>query len=264
MKFSIITANKNGERFLEESIESVLTQRTDDIEIEYIVIDGASTDRSTAIIDKFLPRLSYFRSEPDNGPADAINKGLSRATGEIVAWLNADDRYYPGALGRVAQIMRLHSDKALCFGPCNIIDENGDEIRRWITRFKAFFFPLSSRFTIQCLNYISQPALFFRRRALEAVGLLDNDMLAAWDYDLTLRLWRQGGAVCVKGAPLADFRWHAGSISGRGFATQFKEEFEAAKEDAGPWAPQTWIHYAVRWGIVGIYAFMADLAKRRD
>ena len=262
MKFTIITTNKNGRRFLEETIRSVISQRGSGVDLEYIVIDGGSTDDSLKIIRHYEQDISQIISEPDRGPVLAINKGLRLASGEIVAWLNADDRYHPGALKRVAQTITAHPDKALCFGSCRIIDEEGREIRRGITRFKEAFFPLSSRFTIQCLNYISQPAMFFRRSALAAAGDLREEMLAAWDYDFTLRLWRQGGASHVPGAPLADFRWHPGSISARRFAIQFKEEFDAAARDAGRLAPQTWIHGIVRWGIVGAYTLMA-VSKRK-
>ena len=171
--------------------------------------------------------------------------------------MNADDRYHPGTLNRVALAMAARPGKSLCFGGCRIVGEKGEEIRQGITRFKEAFFPFSSRFTIQCLNYISQPAMFFRRTALKAAGYLREDMAAAWDYDLTLRLWRQGGAVRVPGPPLADFRWHPGSISARRFHEQFREEFDAAARDAGRLAPQTWIHWLVRWGIVGAYSIMA-------
>gem|GEM_PF-321976 len=262
VKFSIITANKNGGRFLDETIRSVISQRESGIDLEYILIDGGSTDDSLKIIEGYKQHISITLSEPDQGVASAINKGLRRASGDVIAWLNADDRYHPGALTRVVQIMTDHPGKALCFGACRIIDEEGREIRRGITRFKEAFFPISSRFTIQCINYISQPAMFFRRGALEAAGTLREEMVAAWDYDLSLRLWRQGGAVRVPGPPLADFRWHPASISGRRFAVQFKEEFDAAARDAGTLAPQTWIHAIVRWGIVGVYSLMAALAER--
>ena len=257
MKFSIITPNKNGGRFLEEAIRSVVSQRESGVDLEYIVIDGGSADDSLKIISSYEKDISQIISESDRGPVSAINKGLRLASGEIVAWLNADDRYHPGALKRVAEIMAEHPDRALCFGACRIIDEEGREIRRGITRFKEAFFPISSPFTIQCLNYISQPAMFFRRSALEAVGYLREDMVAAWDYDFILRLWRQGGAVHAPGPPLADFRWHPASISARRFAAQFKEEFDVAANDAGRLAPQTWIHAIVRWGIVGAYTLMA-------
>ncbi len=261
MKFTIVTSNKNGARFLEEAVRSVISQKAPGVELEYIVVDGGSADGSMEIICRYEEGISRIISEPDRGPVFAINKGLRLASGEIVAWLNADDRYHPGALKRVALAMADHSEKALCFGACRIVDEAGDEIRRGITRFKEAFFPFSSRFTIQCLNYISQPAMFFRRSALQATGYLREDMVAAWDYDLTLRLWKQGGAVYVPGPPLADFRWHSGSISARRFDEQFREEFEAAARDAGRLAPQTWIHWLVRWGIVGAYSLMATFRQ---
>jgi len=257
LKFSIITSNKDGGRFLEETLRSVISQRETDIDPEYIVIDGGSTDDSLKIIRRYEQDISRIISEPDRGPVSAINKGLRLASGEIVAWLNADDRYHPGALKRVARSMAANPGRALCFGACRIVDEEGREIRHGITRFKEAFFPISSRFAIQCLNYISQPAMFFRRSALEVAGYLREDLVAAWDYDLTLRLWRQGGAAHVPGPPLADFRWHPGSISARRFSAQFKEEFDVAARDAGGLAPQTWIHFIVRWGIVGIYSLMA-------
>lgn len=264
MKFSIITANRNGERFLEESIQSVVSQKAGDIELEYIVIDGASTDASLEIIDRYRSQISTFISEPDDGPVNAINKGLKLATGDIVGWLNADDRYHPGVLKRVSEAFKTEPNKALCFGRCNIIDEQGREIRRWITRFKEFFFLLSSRFTIQCLNYISQPTLFFRKNAFQKTGLLREDLVAAWDYDFILRLWKNGGAICLRDRmPVADFRWHEASISCSNYAIQFKEELEAAKEHAGALAPQTWIHHGVRWSIVGVYTLMASLRNLR-
>ncbi len=242
---------------MEETIRSVISQKESDVDLEYIVIDGGSTDDSLKVITSFEQDISQIISEPDQGPVSAINKGLRLASGEVVAWLNADDRYHPGALKRVSQVMAANPRKALCFGACRIIDEAGREIRRGITRFKEAFFPISSRFTIQCLNYISQPAMFFRHSALEGTGYLREDMIAAWDYDLTLRLWLQGGAMHVPGPPLSDFRWHPASISARRFAEQFKEEFDVAAKDAGGLAPQTWIHLVVRWGIVGAYTLMA-------
>ncbi|WP_459939116.1 glycosyltransferase family 2 protein [Desulfonatronum parangueonense] len=259
---SIITPNKNGEHFLERTIRSVLAQRVDGVNLEYIVLDGASTDGSLAIMDRYRSEIDVFISEPDRGPAAAINRGLSMARGEIIAWLNADDLYHQGALRRVLNAMNQAPHAALCYGGCRIIDEEEREIRRSITRFKEFFFPLSSRFTIQCINYISQPAMFFRRSALEQAGLLREDLKAAFDYDFTLRLWPHGGAVRVPGPPLADFRWHQGSISGSHFRAQFQEELQAASRDAGPFAPQTLIHHGVRWGIVSIYGLMALRRKR--
>lgn len=246
MRISIITANYNGDRFLEQTIRSVLEQRTAGVDMEYIVVDGQSTDGSREIIDRYRADIDRIVIEPDEGPFDAINKGLSMATGDLLGWLNGDDVYRPNALKRVADAMAAAPDKALCFGHCPIIDESGREIRRGITRFKECFFPCSCRFAIECINYISQPAFFFRRRAFEQAGALRNDFKAAWDYDLVLRLWRHGGALHIGRPPLAAFRWHAGSISGRHFREQFREEVDAATASAGRFSPQHIIHTGVR------------------
>ena len=141
MKFTIITPNKNGGRFLEETIQSVLNQREAGIDLEYIVLDGGSTDASPAILSRYEGEISQIVCEADSGPVSAINKGLKMATGEIIAWLNADDRYHAGTLRRVSATLSRHRDSALCFGACRIIDESGQEIRRGITRFKELFLP---------------------------------------------------------------------------------------------------------------------------
>ncbi len=259
MLFSVITPNYNGGRFLEEALRSVFMQSHEDgIEIEYIIIDGKSTDCSGKIIEKYAGKFSEIIIERDSGPANAINKGLRIANGDVVSWLNADDRYLPGAFGRVRNALQQNPKKALCFGRCPIIDERGVRIRSFITRFKEAFFPFSSLFAIQCINFVSQPAMFFRRTCLEKVGFLREDLVAAWDYDFLLRLWHRGGAVAIKGLPVAEFRWHAGSISGQSFVRQFKEEFEIAVTDAGAASLQTMIHWCVRWGIVGIYSAMRN------
>ncbi len=257
MRISVITPNYNGGRFLEACIRSVLAQRNDTVELEYILVDGGSSDDSPAIIERYRAELSGCIIEPDHGPADALNKGLRCATGEVIGWLNADDRYHPDALRRVVHAARARPNCALYFGRCRIINEEDAEIRRGITRFKEAFFPFSCRFMFQCINYISQPATFFRRTALELAGPMNEHLSAAFDYEFFLRLWRHGGAARVPGPPLADFRWHEGSISGRRFEHQFLEEWKAAAADAGRWAPQTWIHSAVRWGIVWSYRRMA-------
>jgi glycosyltransferase involved in cell wall biosynthesis len=256
MKFSIITPNFNGERYLRECMESVLSQRAPGVELEYIVIDGGSSDGSTGIINSYAEKLAYFISEKDSGPADAINKGLKRASGDIVGWINADDFYMPGALVRVADVMTQHPDKAICFGHCPIVNEAGCEIRRGITRFKEAFFPLSCRFAIQSINYISQPATFFRKSAMDKAGFLRKDFKAAWDYDFWLRLWQHGGAVRIRKPALAAFRWHASSISGQNYRRQFDEELRVAQEDAGSLSVQALLHLGVKWGIIASYSAM--------
>ena len=258
MKITVITPNYNGGRWLARGMDSVLAQElAPGDELEYLFVDGASTDDSMAIAQARRGRLAGIVSEKDAGPADALNKGFRMATGDLVGWLNADDVYRPGALARAAAAARAHPRAAFFFGKCRIVDEAGAEIRGFPTFVKNACFPFSSRFLIQCINYVSQPASWFRRSALAAAGgQLRQDFKAAWDYDLTLRLWRQGGGVRIPGGPLADFQWHPGSISGTHYERQFAEEWRAAAEDAGKWSPQAAIHWCVQHGIVGCYRIM--------
>lgn len=258
MLFSVITPSYNSGQFLEQTIQSVVEQRKSGIELEYIVIDGNSSDQSHEILERYSKEISHIIIESDNGPANAINKGLAKASGDVISWLNADDVYYPDTLKRVFQTMTAVTEASLCFGSCPIINENGLEIRTGITRFKELFFPLSSRCTYQCINYLSQPALFFRRSAVQQVGFLNEDMVAAWDYDFILRLFHCGSAVQIINGPLAAFRWHEQSISGQNFVIQFQEEYESVARDAGRFSVQTFVHFFVRWGIVGVYSLMAN------
>jgi glycosyltransferase involved in cell wall biosynthesis len=258
MLFSIITPNYNGAAFLEQTIGSILAQKQD-VDLEYIVVDGNSTDGSLEILDRYADSITHCIVEKDSGPACAINKGLRLATGDVVAWLNSDDLYFPGTLARVRDALQAGKTEStsMCFGGCAIIDEQGQEIRSGITTFKELFFPLSCRFTYQCINYLSQPSLFFRRHAVDNAGLLREDMTAAWDYEYILRLWHSGSAIRVKGNPLAAFRWHENSISSQHFRVQFEEEYLAARSDAGMVSLQTLFHFFVRWGIVATYKAMS-------
>lgn len=258
MKISIITPNYNGGRWLARCMDSVLSQElAPGDELEYLFIDGASTDDSVAIAEARRDRLAVLLSEKDSGPADALNKGFQRATGELIGWLNADDIYHPGALAKAIEAARAHPRKSFFFGKCRIVDEEGNESRGFPTFVKNACFPFSSHFLIQCINYVSQPASWFRKSALDAIGgQLRSDLKAAWDYELMLRLWRQGGGQKIGGGPLADFQWHPGSISGTHYERQFREEWEAAAADAGRFSPQAVLHALVRYGIVACYRIM--------
>ncbi len=174
MKFSVVTPNYNGSAYLEKSMLSVLAQRGTGIDLEYIIIDGNSTDDSIDIIYRYEDQIDVLVVEDDTGPASAINKGLARATGEVISWLNADDIYYPNTLARVSNVLKDHSAASFCFGKCPIINEQGEEIRIGITRFKEVFFPINSRFVFQCINYVSQPAVFFTRKAYSQSGFYEK------------------------------------------------------------------------------------------
>src|SRR5690242_3711403 len=122
-KISIITPSFNQAAYIEQTIKSVLDQ--DYPNLEYIVIDGGSSDGSVEIIRKYENRIAFWVSEPDNGQAHAINKGLARATGDIIAYLNSDDYYLQGALKQVADLSNRRSDLDLLHGRCRVVDQHG-------------------------------------------------------------------------------------------------------------------------------------------
>jgi len=264
MKISIITPNLNRMPFLEATVESVKRQVCDDIELEYIVVDGSSTDGSLEYLETQSATVSRVIQLPASGPAAAINAGFAAATGNVVAWLNSDDIYMDGTLSRVVAEFSAHPDWSMVFGHCPIIDEEDNEIRHFITWFKECFFPISSRATLQTINYISQPATFFSRRALQEAGPIREDMKAAFDYEFLLRIWRTGPVRWLRNPAVSCFRWHEQSISAGHFETQFREELDVARRDAGWFSPQYLLHILVRWGIVGSYKMMAHCRKRRS
>ncbi len=260
-RVTVITPCFNSAATLPTLLDSVDAQAADAarglFELEHIVMDGGSTDGTLALLASRSRPWRTVVSEPDRGPADAINKGFARAGGDYIAWLNADDAYAPGALARSVAALQRRPRASFSFGRCPIIDAGCAEIRRPITRFKELFFPFPYRWVLQTLNFVSQPATLFRRSALEKAGPLRTDLHAAWDYDLLLRLRRQGPCVRVPGrAPVAYFRWTPGSISGSGFRRQFDEELALALADAGRYSFPGLLHRAVRWGIVTIYSRM--------
>lgn len=256
LKITIITPVLNGGRFLDECLQSVRAQRAAGGAIEHIIVDGGSTDDSLARARMTADTDTRIMTAGDSGPAAAINWGIRAARGEIIGWLNADDRYHPGALARVMDCFAQHPKAGTCFGRCRIVNEAGVEIRRPITRFKELFLRRPSLFTIQCLNYVSQPATFYRREILERLAGLREDLRAAYDYDLLLRAWRAAPVLFMSDAPLADFCWRPDSISGREYPLQFREDLAAAIRSAGRFSAQALIHRAVRWGIVGVYSVL--------
>jgi glycosyltransferase involved in cell wall biosynthesis len=174
---SIVTPSFNHATFIEKTILSVLDQ--DYPKIEYIVMDGGSTDGTLDILKKYSSRLSWV-SEPDKGQSDAINKGFRRVGGEILTWLNCDDVYLPGAVRVAVQFLVEHPDVAMVYGGADHVDDAGELLRRG----RSVNFDLNR----PCETIISQPAAFFRRAAFEEVGQLDASLHYRMDMDLWVRL----------------------------------------------------------------------------
>ena len=228
MRFSIITPSYNQGAFIERTIRSVLAQEGD-FELEYLVVDGGSTDETVAILRRYEGRLRFV-SEPDRGQSDAINKGFARTTGDVVAWLNSDDLYVPGALAAVAEGLRT-SGARWCFGQCRIIDENDREIRAGIKRYKEWHGRHYTRRRLFTKDFIPQPATFFRREILEHAGGLNPESHLAMDYDLWLRFARIAEPLFIP-HDLAAFRWYLASKSGANYGKAAWEAFASARKHA--------------------------------
>jgi glycosyltransferase involved in cell wall biosynthesis len=178
-KVTIVTPSYQQAAYLEQTICSVLEQDYPDI--EYMVIDGGSTDGSVEIIQRYADRLAYWVSERDSGQAEAINKGLRRATGDIVAWINSDDYYLSGCISRAAAA--LASDPSIGFVYADVLAVDGED--RPINRMRYGDWGLDG---LLCFRMIGQPSVFMRRSVLEQAGLLRDDMGYLLDHDLWLRI----------------------------------------------------------------------------
>ena len=177
---SIVTPSFNQAAFLEATIRSVLEQ--DYPRIEYILVDGGSNDGSLEIIRRYADRLAWWVTEKDRGQTDAINKGFARANGQILAWLNSDDTYQPGAIRQAVEYLQTHPRTGLVYGDCNFINAEGKTIGR---------FPAAQtdyKRLKQGYVHIPQQAAFWRADLWRRVGPLDPSFYFAMDYDLWVRL----------------------------------------------------------------------------
>ena len=180
---SIVTPSYNQAAYLEETISSVLDQ--DYQNLEYIIVDGGSNDGSLEVIEKYANELAWWVSESDRGQTDAINKGFSRAKGEILAWINSDDTYLTGAISEAVEFLESHPDIGLVYGDANLIDEGGDVIGRFPAR------QTDKRRLMRGYVHIPQQASFFRADIWRIVGPLDPSFYFAMDYDLWVRISQQ-------------------------------------------------------------------------
>ncbi len=180
---SIITPSYNQASYLEQTILSVLNQ--DYPRIEYIVVDGASTDGSVEIIRKYESRLAWWVSEKDRGQADAINKGFARATGDVIAWLNSDDYYLQGAVSAAVKVFEEHPDVVLVYGNMLAVDEDG-------RTFNTLNYKQLTIEDLLCFQIIGQPAVFMRRFALQKTNGLDATFHFLLDHLLWIQIAQQG------------------------------------------------------------------------
>ncbi len=201
---SIVTPSFNQVQFLEQTILSVLEQ--DYPHIEYLIVDGGSTDGSLELIQRYAPHLTWWVSEPDQGQTDAINKGFSHARGEILAWLNSDDTYQPGAISQAVEYLQSHPEVGMVYGDANLIDASGNIIGKFPARQTDY------RRLRRGYVHIPQQASFFQASLWKQVGPLDPSFYFAMDYDLWVRLARISELHYCPNL-WADFRLHGSGKS---------------------------------------------------
>jgi glycosyltransferase involved in cell wall biosynthesis len=200
-RFAIVTPSFNQARFVEQTITSVLHE---EVMLDYVVQDGGSADGSVDILRHHAARLRAWESVPDQGQADAVARGFAKTTGrpeDLMAWLNSDDFYLPGALRFVADWFAQHPEVDVLYGNRVVVDEKGREIRRW-------FLPRHDEEVLRLNDYVPQETLFWRRRIWDRVGGVDTSLQFAIDWDLLLRFHEAGAAIVHVPYFLACFRVH--------------------------------------------------------
>jgi glycosyltransferase involved in cell wall biosynthesis len=239
---SIVTPSLNAAKFIEQTIESVLAQ--DYPHIEYIVMDGGSTDGTREVLDRYCGRLQYTVQQ-DAGTADAVNRGFLRSRGEVFSWLSADDVYLPGAVSLAAARFCAEPEAAVVYGEGNWIDDHSRVLGRYPTRTPYD----ATMFASECC--VCQPACFIRREAFEGSGMLDPKLHSAFDYDLWIRLARDHRFSPVP-EYLASSRMHRANKSLGERRLMFEESITLLRRHYG-YVPVTWV-----------YGYLSFLRDRRD
>jgi len=253
LRFSIITITYNSECYLEETIQSVLSQ--DFADFEYIIVDGGSTDGTLDLIKGYAEKDSRIRwvSEPDEGIADAFNKGIAAATGELVGIINSDDSYVPGALHAVAESYAAHPE-------CDVF--HGDILRFQDDQPLFRLKPSDVERTIWHGMPLNHPATFVTARAYRKVEGYDKTFRVAMDYDLLLRMAKAGCRFCYIDQVLANMRY--GGESDASFLVGLREVFRASVREGYPrHKAYLWMYFKVMLGLIknvmrrtGLYSLM--------
>lgn len=206
---SIVTASHEQGEFLQRCITSVAAQSVE-AEVEHVLVDGGSDDATLEMIRRNEDNLDWWCSEPDDGPAAALNKGIARTSGELIGCLNADDFYYPGTLATVHRVFRARPEIDVLSGHGTRVDEEGRPICRLY----------SDRWDLRQAVYgrcpVVQQATFFRRSVFERVGGFNEENHTCWDGELLVDMALEGARFHRIDADLGAFRMHEASISGSG------------------------------------------------
>lgn len=271
MKISIVTPSFNQAEFIERTILSVITQKWD-LDIEYIIMDGWSTDKTVKILKKYEKKIKNWefknnnwikfirKSEKDKGQSDAINKWLKIATWDIITYLNSDDTLAPKALKNIIKYL-WNSDKKRSYWKCKIVDKKDKEIRKRITKYKALLWKNYSYWKLLSENFISQMTVFWKKEIYKELWDLDINEHLCMDYEYRLRIWVKYDPIYID-KYIANFRFYHTSKSGATFKKQFKDELRLAKKYA-KWKFKIalLIHKINYFKIIIIYNILSFLKK---
>lgn len=233
---TIVTPSFNSGRFIEQAIESVLQQ--DYPRIEYLVVDGGSTDDTLAILARAKRRIRFI-SARDFGTADAVSRGFGITKGGILGWLNADDYYLPGAVSAAVESLLADPDAAAVYAEALWVNETGKVLGPYPT--VQPYNP--AMWTREC--HICQPTCFFRRSAYEAIGGLDISLKSAFDYDLWIRMAHSYRFISIPMCTAAS-RMHSENLSLRRRDLVFQESLQVLKRHYG-YVPLNWIYGAIQY-----------------
>lgn len=187
MKFSIVTPTYNHQQYIASTIKSVIKNKQTYPDIEYIIMDAASTDGTCQLVDKYREYIDLFVSKADDGQADAINIGFGYATGDIYAYLNSDDYYYPDTIQKVAKIFQENSDIDVIYGNCTFVEEN-EQFLRYFTEVESY----NKYRLLNCSDFIMQPTCFWRKEIYDKCGGFNKTMHYGFDWDLWGRMAKAG------------------------------------------------------------------------
>lgn len=213
-KISVITPSYNQGQYLEETILSVLNQNYPNL--EYIVMDGGSTDNSVQIIKKYASKITHWQSKKDKGQADAINNGFAMATGDILCWLNSDDYYTEGTLDFIAHNLHSDSDEIL-FGEVNHFKESNGSYKMSNVKNKL------DNYRLELYDYIIQPGSFWTRKVWEKIGQLDLNLHFVFDWDWFLKAKKANTKFSYSDRTMAVYRIHEAHKTGTGGDKRQKE-----------------------------------------
>jgi glycosyltransferase involved in cell wall biosynthesis len=232
--------------FIEDTIKSITGQNYPDYEC--IVMDGGSTDNTIEILKKYQRQI-IWESAKDKGQSDAINKGLQRATGEIVTYINADDMYETGCFQKIADFIRQHPETKWLYGQSRIVNEKNLEIRRSITRYKNIWQRSYSYNKLLVMDFLSQPAVFWRQEMNKEFGYFDVDDHLSMEYDFWLRMGSKYRPGYIDDY-LARFRIHPASKTAIGYTAAARSARKIAVKHArmhkkGFLVPLQYLNYCI-------------------